>query len=305
VAALVAPVRRPDPEADEPTQPAERTPEVSKPRVPAVTLTRSTRRLRPGDLICGACGEGNLPTRKFCGRCGESLRAAEVVRTPWWRKLFRRRGAKVVAAHRRPGQRPGGGGGGGARQLLRRIYRVGRLAIAMVVLLGGVAYGAYPPFRTYVNGEVSAVKSKVSSKVSQVFVPVHPSKIQANAQTSGHPATAAMDEALNTYWLAPAAPGQNPALTLTFAHPVTLERMIVHVGAGDGYTTHGRPSLLLLVFSNQESDTVSLRDSNKPQTVNITHALQVSSVQIQVAETFSGGTPPDVAITELELFALP
>jgi hypothetical protein len=303
VAALVAPVRRSDPA--EPVEPVERTPEVSKPRVPAVTLTQSTRRLRPGDLICGACGEGNLPTRKFCGRCGESLRTAETVRTPWWRRVFRRRGAKVVAAHRRPGQRPGGRGGGGARQVLRRVYRVGRLGIAMVILVGGIAYGAYPPFRTYVNGEVGAVKSKVTSKVDQVFVPVHPSKIVANVQMPGHPAAAAMDEAVNTYWLAPAAPGQNPVLTLTFAHPVTLERMIVRVGASDGYTAHGRPSLLLLVFSNQESDTVSLRDSNKPQTVNVTHALQVSSVQIQVAETFPGGTPPDVALTELELFALP
>jgi hypothetical protein len=304
VAALVAPVRRSDPVADEPAAPAERTPEVSRPRVAAVTLTKSTRRLRPGDLICGACGEGNLPTRKFCGRCGESLRAAEVVRNPWWRRLLRRRGAKVVAAHRRPGQRPGGGGGG-ARQLLRRVYRVARLAIALVVLVGGLAYGAYPPFRTYVNGEVGAVKSKVTSKVNQVFVPVHPTKIQANAQAQGHPATAAMDEAVNTYWLAPAAPGQNPVLSLTFAHPVSLERMIVRIGASDGYTTHGRPSLLLLVFSNQQSDTVNLQDTNKPQTVNINHALQVSGVQIQVAETFPGGTPPDVAITELELFALP
>jgi hypothetical protein len=303
---LVAPVRRSDPDADvDADEPAERTPEVSRPRVAPVTLTKSTRRLRPGDLICGSCGEGNLPTRKFCGRCGESLRAAEVVRTPWWRWLFRRRGAKVVAANRRPGQRPGGRGGGGARQLLRRVYRVARLAIAVVVLVGGVAYGAYPPFRTYVNGEVNAAKGKVTSKVNQVFVPVHPNKIQANAEVPGHLAAAAMDEAVNTYWLAPAAPGQNPALTLTFAHPVTLERMIVRVGASDGYTTHGRPSLLLLVFSNQQSDTVSLRDSNKPQTVNISHALQVSGVQIQVAETFPGGTPPDVAITEVELFGLP
>jgi len=61
--------------------------------------------------------------------------------------------------------------------VLRRIYRVGRLAIAMVILVGGVAYGAYPPFRTYVNGQVGAVKSKVTSKVDQAFVPVHPSKI--------------------------------------------------------------------------------------------------------------------------------
>ena len=305
MAALVAPVRRSDrsDDADE-AEPAERAPEVSRPRAAAVTLTKSTRRLRPGDLLCGACGEGNLPTRKFCGRCGESLRTAEVVRTPWWRRLFRRRGAKVVAAHRRPGQAPGGRSSG-LRQALRRIYRVGRLVIAVILLAAGVFYGAYPPFRSEVNTEVAALKDKITNQVNQVFVPVHAVKIDANAQAPGHPASAAFDEALNTYWLAPAAEGQNPTLTLTFAHPVTLQRMIVHAGASDGYTAHGRPSLLLLVFSNQESDTINLQDTAKQQTVTITHALQVSSMQIQVAETYQGGTPTDVAIAEIELFALP
>jgi hypothetical protein len=305
VAALVAPVRRPDAVDDtDEARPAERAPEVSRPRAAAVTLTKSTRRLRPGDLICGACGEGNLPTRKFCGRCGESLATAEVARMPWWRRLFRRRGAKVVAANRRPGQRPGGRSSG-LGQVLRRIYRTGRLVIAVIVLAAGVLYGAYPPFRTEVNNQVAAVKDKVTSKVNQVYVPVHAVKIDTNAQDPGHPAAAAFDEALNTYWLAPAAPGQNPTVTLTFGHPVTLERMIVHSGASDGYTAHGRPSLLLLVFSNQESDTINLQDTAKQQTVTITHALQVSSMQIQVAESYAGGTPPDMAIAEIELFALP
>jgi hypothetical protein len=230
------------------------------------------------------------------------LREAEVVRVPWWRRLFRRRGAKVVAAHRRPGQRTDSGFS--LKQVLRRIYRTVRLVGAVVLLVAGIAYGAYPPFRNYVNGEVAAVKGKVSSKVNQVFVPVHAAKIVANAQDPGHPATAAADEALNTYWLAPTT-GANPTLTLTFAHPVTLERMIVHSGASDAYTAHGRPQLLLLVFSNQESDTISLQDSAKQQTVNITHAALVSSVQIQVAETYAGGNPSDVAVAEVELFALP
>jgi len=302
-AALVAPVRKPVPVEDEPGRPAERLPEVAKPVAAPVLRTKSTRRLRPGDLICGNCGEGNLPTRKFCGRCGESLKTAEVVRVPWWRRLFRRRGAKVVAAHRRPGQRAGGGLSVG--QIFRRIYRVGRMVIALIVLVGGIAYGAYPPFRTFVNGEVSGLKSKVTSKVNQVFVPVHSVKIEASAQDPGHPGASAVDEALNTYWLAPASTGADPTLTLTFAHPVTLERMIVHAGASDGFTAHGRPALLLLVFSNQESETINLQDTDKQQTVNINHAIQVSSVQIQVAGTYAGGSPPDVAIAELELFALP
>lgn len=303
MAALVAPVKRAEPVEDAPPQPEERLPEVAKPKAAPVVRTKSTRRLRPGDLICGNCGEGNLPTRKFCGRCGESLKSAEVVRIPWWRRLFRRRGAKVVAAHRRPGQRAATGTS--VKQVLRRIYRVTRLGVALVVLLGGIVYASYPPFRNLVNGEVSSVKGRITSKVNQVFVPVHAVKITASAEDPGHPGAAAVDEALNTYWLAPAPNGSDPTLTLTFAHPVTLERMIIHSGASNGYTAHGRPALLLLVFSNQETDTLHIQDTDKQQTLNINSAIQVSSVQIEIAGTFSGGSPPDVAITEMELFALP
>jgi hypothetical protein len=305
-AALLAPVDRAPTDGDgPPAEPAERVPQAAKPRAVAVTRTKSTRTLRPGDLICGSCGEGNVPTRKFCGRCGESLHAAEVVRTPWWRKVFRRRGAKVVAADRRPGHRAGSKGGFDLRQVFRKVYRTGRLLVAVVVLVGGLVYAAYPPFRTMVNSQVTSLKNKVTNKVDTAFVPVHAVKITPSGQDPGHPGTAAVDEVLSTYWLTPAPQGQNPSLMLTFDHPETLKRMIVHSGAPDGYTDHGRPALLLLLFSNQESDTINLQDTAKPQTVDVSHALQVSSVRIEVAGTFPGGTPPDVAISEIELFALP
>jgi hypothetical protein len=288
-----------------PAEPVERAPQAVRARTAAVTKTKPTRTLRPGDLICGACGEGNVATRKFCGRCGESLHAAEVVRTPWWRKLLGRRGAKVVAADRRPGHRPTGRSGFDLKQVFRRVYRVGRMVIAVVVLVGGVVYAAYPPFRTEVNTQVTSLKDKATHKVDTVFVPVHAVKVTPSAQDPGHPGSSAVDEVLSTYWLAPASQGQNPSLMLTFDHPETLKRMIVHAGAPDGYTKHGRPALLLLLFSNQESDTINLQDTDKPQTVDVSHALQVSSVRIEVAGTFPGGTPPDVAISEIELFALP
>lgn len=274
-------------------------PQVARPKAPAVTKTAPSRKPRPGDLICGACGEGNLPTRKFCGRCGESLRTAEVVTVPWWRRLFHRRGPKVVAAAKRSRSTFGIG------DALRRAYRVGRLLIGVLVLLGGVLYAAYPPFRTMVNAQVTGARQQVTHKVDQTFVPVHAAKVTASAQAKGHPAAAAVDEALDTYWRAPAGTARFPYLTLTFQHPVTLERLIVHSGVANAYTAHGRPAQLVLIYSNGESESLELTDTAKPQTVPARHALHVSSVRIEIASTYSGGTPPDVAISEIELFALP
>jgi len=53
-----------------------------------------SRKLRPGDKICGDCGEGNNANRRFCSRCGASLDEAAVVRTKWWRKLLHAAGTE-------------------------------------------------------------------------------------------------------------------------------------------------------------------------------------------------------------------
>jgi hypothetical protein len=305
VAALVAPVTGPDAEAEPAEQePAERVPQVSKPRATAVTRTPSTRQLNAGDLICGACGEGNMPTRKFCGRCGESLKLATVVHVPWWRRVLRRRGPRVVPIDKRPVGRRHRAATGGLRHRLRRVYRVGRLVVCVLVLIGGLGYAAYPPFRTAVNSVVTSAKQKVTNKVEQTFVPVHAVTVQASAADPGHPAQAAVDENLSSYWLAPASINQAPVLTLTFQHPETLEKVIVHAGTTADYTGHGRPEVLFFLFSNQESDSLQLADTVQPQTLQLTHSALVTSVRIQVATTYAGGTPPDVAISEIELFAL-
>ena len=77
---LVAPIVPPLPQPREPAdQPTERTPQATRELAAAVTKTKPTRRLRPGDLICGQCGEGNPPVRRFCGRCGDSLDRKSVV----------------------------------------------------------------------------------------------------------------------------------------------------------------------------------------------------------------------------------
>ena len=96
-----------------------------------------------------------------------------------------------------------------------------------------------------------------------------------------------------------------PTLTLTFAQPVTLERMILFSGVSSDYLAYGRPSLLVLVFSNDKSMTLTPTDTPKQQTLNLSSAIQVTSVKIEVEGTYPGtGHRPNMAISDIELFKL-
>jgi hypothetical protein len=278
----------------------EMVPQIARHRAAPVRRTEPTHRLNPGDLVCGECGEGNLPTRKFCSRCGTSLGDAVVVGTPWWRKLLRRRGPKVMKA----GSRPGKPAAAKARPALTRVIRRIRTGIALVILVAGVIYGVYPPFRSAINGEVGAVRNKIVGVADQQLVPEHPVAVTASLASPGHPAKLAADEFKNTYWLAPWSPDNQPTLTLTFSSHVVIKKMIILVGASDNFTAHDRPSVLHMVYSNQESDDVTLKDTSGQQQFDLRNANGVSNVQIQISDVFAAQAASDVAITEIELFGI-
>lgn len=290
-------------------EPGEMAPRAARIRPVAVTKTKPSRRLRPGDLICGECGEGNAPARKFCSRCGQSLVAAETVRLPWWRRLLPRRGPKTVAVSDQ--RRPGATGvsvrkaGPDFRHGLRRFYRVARLAAGVAALCAATLYGVFPPFRSAVNGEFTSVKQRASSIASsRTLVPVHAVKVTANLQIAGHPGTDAVDGFTNTYWLARWSSGHEPVLTLDFGRKVTLKRMILMSGASGDYTANARPATLNLIFSNDQSYTVVPQDTPKQQTLAIHNALMVSSVQIQIGSVYDGLSSSSVGISDIELFAV-
>lgn len=292
---------------------AELAPQVARAKAIAVTKTAPSRRLQPGDLICGTCGEGNPSTRRFCSRCGSSLIEAVTVKEPWWRrwlrKLLPRRGPKVVklgtgtdgrteganAAHL---AKPGIDFKGSFRRTLRTIRNI----VAVLLLVGGVLYGAYPPFRNAVNHRVQSLKTDVNNEIT--FSPIHAVNVSANVTATGSSAVNVADENTKTYWLAPWSSTAEPVLTLNFAHRVTLKRMLLTAGAGSAFVQHGRPSSLLLKFSNGESVTLSPQDTGQLQTIDIGHADLISSVQIQVTGVYPGTSGSDVAITEIELFGL-
>jgi hypothetical protein len=320
VANLVAPVERaappvalPDPTPAEPAAtpvtpgpagpPSERAPQQARRRALAVERTAPSRRLRPGDLICGECGEGNAPARKFCSRCGNSLQEAERVKARWWHRL-RRQGPKVVAISESGPASKSRRAPGKERHALRKVFRKIRVVGGVFVILAGVVYGTYPPFRNLINGKVNSVKQVIGKKVDQHFVPERPVTVKANLSAKGHPGRYATDGFTNTYWAAPFALTNYPTLTLTFDHRVTLERMIINLGAGDDFTAHGRPSLIVLVYSNKQSSTLTPQDTPKAQTLNLNHAIGITSVQIQVEGNRPGSAASDVAISNIELFGI-
>jgi len=304
----------------------ERAPQAARILAPAVTKTKPTRRLRPGDLICGQCGEGNPPVRKFCSRCGSSLLEAERVKTPWWRRLLRpfRRGPRVVDMEDAGATAASGGaaqpghlsavhsaglrktlGQRDPRHAMRKTYRRARLGLGLLVMIGIVAFSVSQPFRSLVLGKVDSAKSKITGAIDIHYAPVHPVTSTANLAERGFPGSNAVDDYLSTYWLARYSAGDYPTLTLTFAQPVTLERMIIYSGASGDYLAHGRPSLLVLVFSNNKSTTLTPQDTSKEQTLDISNAVQVKSVKIEVEGTYPGTSRHrDVAISDIELFKL-
>lgn len=240
--------------------------------------------------------------RKFCSRCGESLVEAEVVKRPWWKKLLPRRGPKVV----KTSDRQGGSAGQGidVRHGLRKAFRRARLVLALLVLVAGLAYGAVPSLRAAVNHKFETDKTKVITAVRPTYVPVHPTHVTANMFIAGHPGQLAADEFTNTYWLSPWNPSNEPMLTLTFGEKVTLKEVILYSGVAANYTAYGRPAALHLVFSNGNSDTIMPQDTDKPQTLAISGATGITSVEFQISSVYPGSSGSNVAITEIELFSL-
>jgi hypothetical protein len=304
-AALVAPMTAARPTPVAPEQPAVVSPSEQAPRQRSFhgTLPPS-RKLRPGDKICGDCGEGNNANRRFCSRCGASLDEAALVRTRWWRKLLPRRRNRVVEAGMRPGRRGARGGRrGGVGRVIGTIIRTLMKVVGIAVLIGGIVYAGYAPFRTWTNTQVNTIEEKVLGKVHPQFAQIHAFATTASSAVAGHPGTAVDDGFTNTYWeAADNVATQQPLLTLTFDHPVTVNRLIVHLGSSDNFQSVDRPETLHLVYGNGEVEDITTKDSPDAQTLTVNHGVGVTHLTIQVTGLYRSAGATQMAITEIEFY---
>jgi hypothetical protein len=284
-----------------PVDTGEMQPERARKQVRTIQKTKPTRRLQPGDLICGQCGEGNPPARKFCSRCGESLVTAEVVKRPWWRRLWPQKKVKTLEA----GERPGKAGVKAKKKWGQESFRAFRKVIATAAIVFAAAFALIAPFRSWTNDTfVQPAKDKWNSFTTQTFDPVHPDHVLVDAtmQTADHPGDLAVDGHGNTFWEAPPSPLGERVITLVFAQPVNLDRAIIQNGARDDFTNFSRAQKLHFAFNTGQSTDVELKDAPDPQKVTLHNGKGVTSVQIHIPTTYDALNNPNVAISEIELF---
>ena len=240
--------------------------------------------VRPGDLICAVCGAGNAPDRRFCRRCGNSLATATTavaVPVPWYRRLFRRRQTQVMVAGERPSTL--GRSGRSAGWFFKRLLVV-VIVLAIVAPIAG--YFAVPSFHDQIN-------SMLGQGGTNVILLQHPS-------------TAALDNDVNTFWLADQASGHT-TVTVNFNQTTELAALTFNSGAsGNDYSSYGRPRELQLIFPGEASPTsILLDDSPAPQTrcLNPHHNVRTFDIRIVSSYPPQGTNQNLVAMREVEFIA--
>jgi hypothetical protein len=291
-------------------------PEARQPAAPRrtqlspVAPQAPTRAIQPGDLICGQCGEGNGPERKFCRRCGNSLAEAVVAPTPktkWWQRFWRRPDS-TVRAGQRPTSRPGAAGAAAGRATKRV------LIVLVVVALALIAIPRFGPVVNPVHKWVMKEKTTLRKKLKPKYVEVHPNRASATSEDPAHPAALAIDGKSNTFWAVNVkAPngGVGQSITISFDKPLSVSQLGFTTGAQDkseNFLTQPRPSTVHLTMSNASgaaagSKSITLADSSKFQTFSVS-GKNVTKIQIQITGIYqsSQGGGHQVSLTEVEFF---
>ena len=284
---------------------------VSQRKRPVPAKPPPRREVRPGDLICGQCQEGNDPDRRFCRRCGESLvEAKEAVApppVPWWKRLFVGK-PEVVAAGERP-MRRGGSSGRDLRSRLRQATRVIALVAAALVAIGYLG-----PWRSTVNGKIRSAVRGTREKVIPKLNEIPPAKVDASSLLPDHKPALAVDRVTNTYW-AEGAPGDGVGqhLVMTFDHPIDHQLRLGKIGFSLGastkredFATEPRPEKVRLHFFKGSKEftakELTLKDSPdfQPYDLNVKDTDKVDIEIVSVHRSPESGS--DCSIAEVEFW---
>ncbi len=284
-----------DPPVGAASDPAVAEPAVVKPGEQQVRRrTRAAPEDRPpapGEVVCGSCGAGNDPQRRFCRRCGAALAAGAAARRPsWWRRLWRRlAGRRVYRA-------------GDRRRRAAPSRFPGWLLVVVIVLLLCVA--ALGPGRPALRWAVTEVQDRISTAA-----PVTPSGVRASLSAPGHGPEQLVDGAKNRYWAAPSGKAVGAWVEVDLPQPVRLLDLIVTAGVSSDkkeFLKEGRPHEVEVAVTDRSGHVTStaaqLLDQPDPQRF----AVKVSgAVRVRLTVRSTYGVPPGglVAIAEVELFA--
>jgi hypothetical protein len=243
-----------------------------------------------GDLICGDCGAGNVPSRKFCRRCGASLLTAQVMaKPPWWRRLLNRlRGRRYEAGYRRSVRQP--------------VRIQGRL-ILIFTLAALILLAAFPG-RPYLSTGVELVKDR-----TRAHVRVTPVDSRASSSAKGAGPDRVYDTVSNQYWApAPTGVGEGQWFEVDLPEPTRVLDLILHTGVAldqKTFLTQGRPREVAVTFTSDTGKTTShvirLRDEPGKQEFDF-RADRVVRVRITLRSAYGVGPNRRVAVAELEVF---
>ncbi|MEU0283161.1 NADase-type glycan-binding domain-containing protein [Streptomyces sp. NPDC088147] len=293
----------------------DREPDAVLPQAPPSPRPRREHRtarantIQPGHLVCGDCGQGNAPARRFCSRCGSELNEAVVARAPWWHRLRPRRGPRIVSLGAAGGTDRGAGPSVAPGERGRKFWVGIKVVAGFMFFVSSFLYASYAPFRNEVNRQVTAVRTGVKDVVESRYSPVRPDGAVAAKSAKGHAPGKAIDMNTATYWSASYDPDDPSAdnkvsLTMKFDRVVSLNQLIIHAGAVDEFTDHGRPRRVFLKFTNEKQVMLTLQDTAKPQKFALKNAVGIKTVRITVADVFPSPKGDDVAVSELEFFSL-
>jgi hypothetical protein len=249
----------------------------------------------PGDLICGQCGAGNVPTRRFCRRCGNSLADAPVAgKKSWWRRLLdwfngdsRRR---YEAGHRRKVRLP---------SRLRKL-----IVLLLVLVVGG--FLVLVPGRGPIRSGINLVRDRLAKHVE-----VTPVRAEASSSAPGSSPQQAIDGATNTFW-APAARGDSAVggwMQAEFANPVRLLDVLIYPGVAPDrptFLTEGRPKAVRITVTSKSGKVtnkdVTLTDLQGKHRYSV-KASDAVTVRVTLLSAYGAQVGRVVAIAELEFFA--
>jgi ribosomal protein L40E len=237
--------------------------------------------LQQGDLVCGSCGAGNKPTRKYCRRCGKDLAEAEVARVPWYRRIFRSRTKKTTEAGARPDK----------QKRPKRGFHLPPIAkyIAILAVLAGIAYLTMPLWTYAYEAAVDRVKN---------VEPASPSKFTASSFARGHRPGLVHDGATNRFW-APDTHGKATGayVEARFSSPIRLVYLEIKTGVGQKeaqFLRHGRPTELEVTAFRKGDDpitkTFELKDSPGFQQKTL-RASDVTRVRFRITKSELGNAP--------------